>query len=116
MPITATNPRSACPYGIPNCQLLLGLSYALDSPSSKFQIMPSWTNDLHKLLRAAEFSSACKLSISMLPNSTTAYPPDEFSCLAWTFYCPAHVRQQSVLSISFDEPIAAQICVADLSH
>jgi hypothetical protein len=49
-----------------------GLSHALDSPSSKFQIVPSQTNDLHKLLRAAEFTSACRLPMSALSNFATA--------------------------------------------
>jgi len=139
--IIATNPRSACPPGSPNCQFLprqlLSHSYALDSLSFKFQIVPSRTHDLHKLLCAAEFASACRLPISfqivpsrthnlhkllcavkfafacILPMSallnphlragcqclccwisrqplfSSAYPPDEFSCLAWTFHRPA---------------------------
>ena len=69
-------PRSACPPGSPCCQLLLrhplSHSHALDSPSSKFQIVPSRANDLHKLLRAVKFASACRLPMSSLPNSSTA--------------------------------------------
>jgi hypothetical protein len=107
--MTANNPRSACPPGSPICQLLLrqllSHSYALDSLSSKFQIVPSRTHDLHKPLRAAEFASACSLPIPALPNShlragcqclrcriprqplfSSAYAPNEFSCLVWTFY------------------------------
>jgi len=34
--------------------------------------VPSRANDLHKLLRAAEFASACRLPIPALPNSSTA--------------------------------------------
>jgi hypothetical protein len=121
--ITATNPCSACPPGSPICQLLLrqllSHSYALDSSSSKFQIVPSQTHDLHKPLRVAEFASACRLPMSALSNShlragcqclrcriprqplfSSAYPPDEFSCLAWTFQRPVHVHQQSALPIS----------------
>jgi hypothetical protein len=56
--MTATNPRSACPPGSPSWQFLLrqllSHSYVFDSPSSKFQNMPSRTHDLHKPLRAAE--------------------------------------------------------------
>jgi hypothetical protein len=104
MPITATNPCSACPYGIPNYQLLLGLSYALDSPSSKFQIVPSWINDLHKLLRAAEFSSACKLPISVLPNSTTA--PVLVSLSPWRVFLPG-------LNILLPSPCSSTICAVD---
>ena len=115
-------PRSACPLGSLNCRLLLrhlvSHSHALDSPSSKFYIVPSRAPDLHKLLRAAEFTSACRLPIPALPNShlravcqclrcriprqplfSSAYAPDEFSCLAWTFHRQAHVRQQSALPI-----------------
>ena len=122
MPITATNPRSACPPTSPNCQFLLrqllSLSHALDNPTSNFQIVPSRTNDLHKLLCAAEFASACRLPMSALPNShlragcqclccriprhpqfSSVYLPDEFSYLAWTIHRQAHVRQQSSLPI-----------------
>ena len=120
--ITAINPRSACPPGSPNCQFLLhqllSHSYALDSPSFKFQIVPSRTHGLHKPLRAAKFASACRLPMSALlnlhlragcqclrcwisrqPLFSSAYAPDEFSCLAWTFLRQAHVRQQSTLPI-----------------
>jgi hypothetical protein len=120
--MTATSPRSACSPGSPICQLLLrhllSHSYALDIPSSKFSIVPSQALDLHKLLRAAEFASACRLPIPALPNSPlragcqclrcriprqpqflSAYAPDEFSCLAWTFHRQANVRQQSALPI-----------------
>jgi len=120
--ITATNPHYACPPGSPSCQFLLcqllSHLYALDSPSFKFQIVPSRTHDLHKPLRAAEFTSACRILMSTLPNShlragcqylhcqiprqpqfSSPYPPDEFSCLAWTVHRPAHVRQQSTLPI-----------------
>ena len=106
--MTATNPCSACPPGSPICQLLLrqllSHSYALDSSSSKFQIVASRTHDLHKPLRcriricvqaanvfAAEFLDS--------PSSHQPMPPDEFSCLAWTFHRQAHVRQQSALLI-----------------
>jgi hypothetical protein len=137
--ITATNPRSACPPGSPNCQFLLRqlLShlYASDSPSFKFQIVPSQTHDLHKPLHAAKFESACRLPMSTLPNPhlragcqclpyripwqpllLSAYPPNKFSRLSWTFHRPTHVRQQSALPFSFDEPTVAQICAANLSH
>jgi hypothetical protein len=74
--MTATNPRSACPPGSPSCQFLLhqllSHSYVLDSPSSKFQIVPSRIHDLHKPLRAAEFAYACGLLMSTLLNSSTA--------------------------------------------
>jgi len=123
-------PRSACPPGSPICQLLLrhllSHSHALDSPSSKFQIVPSRTNDLHKPLRAAKFASVCRLSIPALSNShlragcqclrcwiprqplfSSAYPPEEFSCVAWTVHRPAHVRQQSTLPISAPVGMAA---------
>jgi hypothetical protein len=54
--------------------------------------------------RCALPKSACRLPMSALPNSSTApvlvsLSPDEFSCLAWTFQHPVHVRQQSVLPI-----------------
>jgi hypothetical protein len=53
---------------------------------------------------AAEFASACRLPMSSLSNSSTAqfssaYPPDEFSCVAWTVHRQANVRQQSALPI-----------------
>lgn len=95
-------PLSACPPGSPICQLLLRqlLSHApaLDSPSPKS--VPSRSPDLHQLLRAAEFASACRPPIPALPNShlradsqclrcriprqpqfSSAYAPDEFSRL-----------------------------------
>jgi len=120
--MTATSPHFACSPGSPICQLLLRqlLShlYALDSPSSKFSIVPSQAPDLHKLLRATEFASACRLPIPALSNShlrascqclccriprqplfSSTYAPDEFSCMAWTFHRQAHVRQQSALPI-----------------
>jgi hypothetical protein len=74
--ITATNPRYASPPGSPNCQFLPGQllshSHALDSSSFKFQIVPSRTHDLHKLLCAAEFASACRLPMSfqIMPSQT----------------------------------------------
>ena len=33
------------------------------------------------------------------PLFSSAYAPDEFSCLTWTFHRQAHVRQQSALPI-----------------
>jgi hypothetical protein len=39
-------------------------SSSVDSPSSKFQIAPSRTRDLHKPSRAAEFASPCRLPLS----------------------------------------------------
>ena len=123
-------PRSACPLGSPNCQLLLrhlvSHSHALDSLSSKFYIVPSQAPDLHKLLRTAEFASTCRLPIHALPNShlragcqclryriprqpqfSSTYPPDEFSCVAWTVHRQANVRQQSALPISAPVGMAA---------
>jgi hypothetical protein len=51
--------------------LLPRLLHALDSPSSKFQIVPSHAHDLHKLLHVAEFASAYKLPMFALPMSVT---------------------------------------------
>lgn len=111
-------PTFACPPGCPNCQLLLwfllGLSHALDNPSSKFEIVPSWTTDLHMLLHATVFVSACRLLVYALLNlhlccwmSTTtpvlvSLSPNNFSYLAWTVHHSTHVRQQSALSIILD--------------
>jgi len=110
MPITATNPRFACPPGSHICQLLLrqqlSHSYALDSPSSKFQIVPSRTHDLQKLLRAAEFASACRLPMSSLPNSSTALVL--VSLCPWRVFLPG-------LDIPSSSPCSSTICVADFS-
>jgi len=101
---------SACPPGSPICQLLLrhllSHSHALDSPSSKFQIVPSRTNDLHKLLRAAEFASACMLPMSSLSNSSTA--PILVSLCPWRVFLPS-------LDIPSSSPCLSTICAADFS-
>jgi len=103
--ITATNPHFACPPDNPNCQLLLrhllSHSHALDSPSSKFQIVPSRAPDLHKLLRAAEFASACRPS---LPNSSTA--PVLVNLCPWRVFLPS-------LDIPSSSPCSLTICAAD---
>ena len=108
--MTANNPRSACPPGSPICQLLLrqllSHSYALDSHSSKFQIVPSRTHDLHKSLRAAEFASACGLPMSSQPNSLTA--PVLISLCPWRVFLPS-------LDISSSSPCSSTICAADFS-
>jgi len=103
--MTATNPCSACPPGSPICQLLLrqllSHSYALDNPSSKFQIVASRTHDLHKPLCAAEFASACRLLMSSLLNSSTA--PVLVSLCPWRVFLPG---LDISCRFSFDEPIA----------
>jgi hypothetical protein len=106
--MTATNPCSACPPGSPICQLLLRqlLShlYALDSPSSKFQIVPSQTHDSYKPLRVAEFASACRLPMSSLPNSSTA--PVLISLSPWQVFLHG-------LDIPASSPCLSTICAAD---
>jgi len=106
--ITATNPRSAYPPGSPNCQFLLrqllSHSYALDSPSSKFQIMPSQTHDLHKPLRAAEFASTCRLLMSAPSNSATTSILVSLS--PWRVFLPG-------LDIPSSSPCSSTICAAD---
>jgi hypothetical protein len=106
--ISVTNPRSACPPGSPICQLLLrqllSHSYALDSPSSKFYIVPSWAPDLHKLLRAVEFAFACRLSMSSLSNSSTALVLVRL--WPWRVFLPG-------LDISSSSPCLSTICAAD---
>ena len=108
--MTATNPRFACPPGSPSCQFLLhqllSHSYALDSPSSKFQIMPSRTHDLHKSLRAVEFASACGLLMSTLLNSSTA--PVLVSLSPWRVFLPG-------LDIPVSSPCSSTIYAADFS-
>ena len=110
MPITATNPRSACPPGSPICQLLLrqllSHSYALVSPSSKFQIVPSWTHDLHKSLCAAEFAFAYRLPTSLLSNSSTA--PVLVSLCLWQVFLHG-------LDIPSSSPCSSTICTANFS-
>jgi len=132
-------PHSACPPGSPICQLLLhhllSHSHALDSSSSKFQIVPSRALDLHKLLRVAEFASACRLPIPALPNShlragcqclhcriprqplfSSAYALTSFpDWLGHSIAKPMFVNNLRC-RFSFDEPSAAQICAVDLSH
>jgi len=61
-----------------------GLSHALDSPSSTFQIVPSRTNDLHKSLRVVEFASVCRLLMFALLNSVTA--PVLVSLSSWRVF------------------------------
>jgi len=101
---------SACPPGSPICQLLLrhllNHSYALDSPSSKFQIVPSRTNDLHKPLRAAEFVSVCRLSMSSLSNSSIT--PILVNLCPWRVFLPG-------LDIPSSSPYSSTICAADFS-
>ena len=99
---------------------------ASDSPSPKF--VPSRSSDLHQLLRAAEFASACRLPIPALPNShlragsqclrcrilrqpqfSSAYAPDEFSHLAWTFPRPFSPG----LDIPSPSPCSSTISAAD---
>jgi len=48
-------------------------------------------------LRAGCLCLRCR--IPRQPQFSSAYPPDEFSCVAWTVHRPAHVRQQSALPI-----------------
>jgi len=106
--MTATSPRSACSPGSPICQLLLrqllSHSYALDSPSSKFSIVPSQAPDLHRLLRAAEFAFVCRLPMSSLPNSSTA---PVLICL-----CPWRVFLHG-LDIPSSSQCSSTICAAD---
>jgi len=93
--------REGCLHGRPPCATHdrpPAASSIVDNPSSKFQIMPSQTHNLHKLLRAAKFTYACRLPMFVLPLSITtpifvSLPFDKFSCLAWTVQCQAHVRQ-----------------------
>jgi hypothetical protein len=115
-----------------------GLSYALDSSSSKFQIVPSRTNDLHKPLRAVEFASACRLPIPALPNLylcagcqclrnriprqpqfpvlSSRQPIPLTSLVAWLghFIVQPMFVNNLRCRFSFDEPTAAQIYVVDL--
>jgi len=77
----------------------------------------SWTV-LYPSFRSCQVKSLTCISCCALPNShlhagcqclrcwiprqpqfSSAYAPDEFSCLAWTFHRQAHVRQQSTLPI-----------------
>ena len=108
--MTATNPRSACSPGCPICQLLLrqllSHSYALDSPSSKFYIVPSQAPDLHKLLRAVEFASACRLPIPALSNSSTT--PVLVSLCPWRVFLHG-------VDIPSSSPCSSTICAADFS-
>jgi hypothetical protein len=53
--------------------------------------------------------AGCKFLRCRIPRQplfSSAYTPDEFSCLAWTFQRPAHVRQQYALPIFLLEPTA----------
>jgi len=90
------------------CQLLLrhllSHSHALDNPSSKFQIVPSRTNDLHKPLRAAEFASVCKLPMSALLNFATT--PILVSLSPWRVFLPG-------LDIPSSSPCSSTIYVAN---
>jgi hypothetical protein len=102
-------PRSACPPGSPNCQLLLrhlvSHSHALDSPSSKFYIMcqvESTTCTSCCALPNSHLRAGCQFlrcRIPRQPQFSSAYPPDEFSCVAWTVHRQVNVRQQSALLI-----------------
>ena len=102
-------PRSACPPGSPNCQLLLrhlvSHSHALDSPLSKFyivcQVEPTTCTSCCALPNS-HLRAGCQCLRCRIPRQSqfsSAYAPDEFSCLAWTFHRQANVRQQSALPI-----------------
>jgi len=66
--------------------------------------VPSRANDLHKLLRAAEFASACKLPMSSLPNSSTA--PVLVSLSPWRVFLRG-------LDSPSSSPCSSTICAAD---
>jgi len=123
--ITTTNPCSACPPSSPNCQFLLRLLLVSRMP---------WTV-LRPSFRSCQVEPTTCTSCCTLPNShlragcqclrcwilrqplfSSAYPLTSF---------PAWPRQSIVQPMfinnlrcrfSFDEPTAAQICAADLSH
>ena len=101
-------PRFACPPGSPNCQLLLRPLLVSHMP---------WTV-LRPRFRSCQVEQTTCTSRCTLPNShlragyqclrcwipwqpqfSSAHPPDEFSCLAWTVYRLAHVCQQSAMPI-----------------
>jgi len=44
-------------------------------------------------------ANSCATEFLDSPLFSSAYAPDEFSCLAWTFHRQANVRQQSALPI-----------------
>jgi hypothetical protein len=106
--ITATNSCSACPPDSPNCQFLQRLLLVSRMP---------WTV-LRPSFRSCQVKPTTCTSCCALPNShlcagfqclpcriprqlqfSSAYPPDEFSCLAWIVHRPTHVHQQSALLI-----------------
>jgi hypothetical protein len=54
--------------------------------------------------------AGCKFIRCRIPRQplfSSAYTPNEFSCLAWTFQRPAHVRQQFAPPIFLLEPTAS---------
>jgi len=133
-------PRSACPLGSPNCQLLLrhlvSHSHALDSPSSKFyivcQVEPTTCISCCALLnshpRAGCQFLRCRIRICVqaanvfaaefLDNPSSRLPMPLTSFSAWLGH--SIVKPMFVNNLrcrfSFDEPTAAQICAADFSH
>jgi hypothetical protein len=62
---------------------------------------------LNSHLRAGCQCLRCR--IPRQPQFSSAYPPNEFSCVAWTVHHQANVRQQSALPISTTVGMAASI-------
>jgi len=102
------HPRSACPQGSPNCLVccvscwVICMPWTVLRPSFRScQVEPlSCTSRCalpNSRLRAGCQCLRCR--IPWQPLFSSAYAPDEFSCLTWTFHRQANVRQQSALPI-----------------
>jgi len=101
-------PCSACPPCSPNCQFLLCLLLVSHMPWTVLcpsfrscQVEPP-THTSRCTLPNSHLRAGCqclRCRIPRQPQFSSAYPPNEFSCLAWTVHRPAHVRQQSALPI-----------------
>ena len=109
-------PRSACPPGSPNCQFLSRLllvshmPWTVLRPSFRLCQVEPTTCTSRCALPNSHLHAGCQCLRCRIPRQSqfsSAYAPDEFSCLAWTFHRQANVRQQSALPISAPVGMAA---------
>jgi hypothetical protein len=71
-------------------------------PSFRSCQVETMTCTSHCALSNSHLRAGCQCLrcwIPWQPQFSSAYAPDEFSCLTWTFHCQTHVRQQFALSI-----------------
>jgi len=101
--VSAVGPPARCPTG------RRAGSSSVDSPSSRFQIGPRRPHDLHKVSRAAEFASACRLPI--FPDSLCfrqRVPLTNFPAWPGQSSIQPMFVEKSALSIFLDIPCFCQ--------